>query len=121
MSKTKRYAEFQEFENCYTLHHDDSSIDLELDSSKDLILELGCGSGVYTLELAKRFPDNQFIGIDSGISHLAGSLNIKSNIILTSTIKLHQIELIESYNIFYPNTTCYTLDDIKNFNLIKMF
>jgi tRNA (guanine-N7-)-methyltransferase len=65
VSKTKRYAEFQEFENCYTLHHDDSSVDLELDSSKDLILELGCGSGVYTLELAKRFPDKQFIGIDT--------------------------------------------------------
>lgn len=64
---------------------------------------------------------NQFIGIDSGISHLAGSLNVKSNIILTSTIKLHQIELIEFYNIFYPNTICYTLDDIKNFKLIKMF
>lgn len=64
---------------------------------------------------------NQFIGIDSGISHLAGSLNVISNIIITSTIKLHQIELIEFYNIFYPNTTCYTLDDIKTFNLIKMF
>lgn len=64
---------------------------------------------------------SQFIGIDSGISHLAGSLNIKSNIILTSTIKTHQIELTEFYNIFYPNTTCYNLDDVKNFKLIKMF
>ena len=63
---------------------------------------------------------NQFVGIDSGISHLAGMLNVKSNIILTSTIARRQKELIEFYNIFYPNTTCHILDDIKNFKLLKM-
>ena len=85
MSKTKRYAEFQEFENCYTLHHDDSSLDLELDSSKPLILELGCGSGVYTLELAKRFPDKQFIGIDtkSDRLHFGAQEALQNNIMNT--------------------------------------
>lgn len=63
---------------------------------------------------------NQFVGIDSGISHLAGLLNVKSNIILTSTIKRNQNELIEFYKFLYPNTTCHTLDDIKNFKLLKM-
>ena len=29
-----------------------------------LILELGCGRGEYTIELAKRFPQRNFIGID---------------------------------------------------------
>jgi len=29
-----------------------------------LVLELGCGKGEYTLGLANRFPDNNFIGID---------------------------------------------------------
>lgn len=63
---------------------------------------------------------NQFIGIDSGISHLAGALKVKSNIILTATIKKHQEELIEFYKLFYPNTTCYTLDDMINFKSFKM-
>lgn len=64
---------------------------------------------------------NQFVGTDSGISHLAGLLNVKSNIILTATIERRKKELTEFYNMFYPNTTCYTLNDIKNFKLIKMF
>jgi tRNA (guanine-N7-)-methyltransferase len=29
-----------------------------------LILELGCGKGEYTVELAKKFPDNNFLGVD---------------------------------------------------------
>jgi len=29
-----------------------------------LVLELGCGKGEYTVGLAKRFPDKNFIGID---------------------------------------------------------
>ena len=29
-----------------------------------LTLELGCGRGVYTVELARRYPDQNFIGID---------------------------------------------------------
>jgi len=63
---------------------------------------------------------NQFVGIDSGISHLAGAMRIKSNIILTSTIRRNQLELIEFYKFMYPNTICHTLDDIKNFKLLKM-
>lgn len=29
-----------------------------------IVLELGCGKGEYTVELARRFPDKNFIGID---------------------------------------------------------
>jgi len=29
-----------------------------------LVLEIGCGRGVYTIELAKRYPNKNFIGID---------------------------------------------------------
>jgi tRNA (guanine-N7-)-methyltransferase len=33
-------------------------------NSNPLILELGCGKGEYTVGLAARFPDNNYIGID---------------------------------------------------------
>jgi len=33
-------------------------------NDKPLVLELGCGKGEYTVGLAKRFPDTNFIGID---------------------------------------------------------
>ena len=29
-----------------------------------IVLELGCGKGEYTVGLAERFPDKNFIGID---------------------------------------------------------
>lgn len=30
----------------------------------DMILELGCGKGEYTVDLARRFPENRFVGVD---------------------------------------------------------
>ncbi|MCQ2095810.1 MAG: tRNA (guanosine(46)-N7)-methyltransferase TrmB [Bacteroidaceae bacterium] len=30
----------------------------------DIVLELGCGRGEYTIGLARRFPDRNFIGVD---------------------------------------------------------
>jgi tRNA (guanine-N7-)-methyltransferase len=33
-------------------------------NSKPIVLELGCGKGEYTVSLAQRFPDKNFIGID---------------------------------------------------------
>lgn len=33
-------------------------------NSNPIILELGCGKGDYTIELAKRIPDKNFIGVD---------------------------------------------------------
>ncbi len=34
------------------------------DNNNPLVLELACGKGEYTLELARRFPEKNFIGID---------------------------------------------------------
>lgn len=33
-------------------------------NTKPIVLELGCGKGEYTVGLARRFPDKNFIGID---------------------------------------------------------
>jgi tRNA (guanine-N7-)-methyltransferase len=33
-------------------------------TEKPVIIELGCGKGEYTVGLAKRFPENNYIGID---------------------------------------------------------
>ncbi len=33
-------------------------------NSHPIVLELGCGKGEYTIELAKRYPEKNFIGID---------------------------------------------------------
>lgn len=33
-------------------------------NSNPIVLELGCGKGEYTVELAKQFPDKNYIGVD---------------------------------------------------------
>ncbi len=33
-------------------------------NSNPIILELGCGSGEYTLGMAKKYPENNYIGVD---------------------------------------------------------
>lgn len=36
----------------------------EFGNDHPIVLELGCGKGEYTVEMAKLFPDINFIGID---------------------------------------------------------
>jgi len=62
----------------------------------------------------------QFVGIDSGISHLASLLKIPCDIMLISTIPLQQEELLKLYKFLYPNTNCYILNDLNNFKTFKM-
>lgn len=33
-------------------------------NDKPIVLELGCGKGEYTVELARRFPENNYVGVD---------------------------------------------------------
>ena len=33
-------------------------------NSNPIILELGCGKGEYTVQLAEKYPDTNFIGVD---------------------------------------------------------
>lgn len=75
MSKNKleRFAEISRFDNVLEL---DDYQDEEkkkprglwasevFQSNNPLILELACGKGTYTLELAKRFPDKNYVGVD---------------------------------------------------------
>ncbi len=66
--KLRRFAEIDTFDNVFQLDEGKrfkgcwSSGHFQND--KPLILELACGKGEYTVNLAKLFPDKNFIGID---------------------------------------------------------
>ncbi|MFA7284614.1 MAG: tRNA (guanosine(46)-N7)-methyltransferase TrmB [Candidatus Absconditabacterales bacterium] len=64
MPKTHRYAEFTTLPNTYTYSYKDPALDMGLDLDRPIIAELGCGSGIYTRELATIHPQYQYIGID---------------------------------------------------------
>jgi tRNA (guanine-N7-)-methyltransferase len=72
--KLKKFAEVSSFKNCFFLSFENSKAEglpLKGKWNKEyfrndhpIVLELGCGKGEYTVGLAQRFPDKNFIGVD---------------------------------------------------------
>ena len=60
-----------------------------------IVLELGCGKGEYTVHLAEKYPDKNFIGIDiKGARFWRGAKTIQENSIPNAAFVRAQIELI---------------------------
>ena len=64
--KLQKFAEVTAFSNCY-----ERATELKgkwathvFKNNNPITIELACGKGEYTLGLAKRFPDRNFIGVD---------------------------------------------------------
>src|ERR1035437_977864 len=73
-NKQKKFREVDSFDNCFFLSFEDSKkngLSLKgkwhkefFKNENPIVLELGCGKGEYTIGLAQRFPDKNFIGVD---------------------------------------------------------
>ncbi len=72
-NKLQKFEELNIFQNTIQppkkdLLNDDFNIkgqwNEEFKNSNPIILELGCGKGEYTINLAKKFPDRNYIGVD---------------------------------------------------------
>jgi tRNA (guanine-N7-)-methyltransferase len=64
--KLEKFAAVTAFENCYEYAKELKgkwSSDV-FKNDKPITVELACGKGEYTIGLAERFPDRNFIGID---------------------------------------------------------
>jgi tRNA (guanine-N7-)-methyltransferase len=69
-----KFAQVSTFENCFFLSFEQSQKDgLPLKekwrgeyfkNTNPIVLELGCGKGEYTVGLAERYPEKNFIGVD---------------------------------------------------------
>lgn len=63
--KLKKFAEITKFENVLEFPEDVKGNWSSVFRNKNpIILELGCGKGEYTLELARKYPKKNFIGVD---------------------------------------------------------
>ncbi|MDR2524069.1 MAG: tRNA (guanosine(46)-N7)-methyltransferase TrmB [Candidatus Nomurabacteria bacterium] len=60
--KKYKFARFDEFSNCY--HLDEWIAGAPPMPGKKLIVEIGAGSALFLVELARRYPDNFYIAID---------------------------------------------------------
>jgi tRNA (guanine-N7-)-methyltransferase len=63
-----------------------------------IILELGCGRGEYTVNLAAKFPDKNFIGVDiKGARLWRGAKTASEQNLLNTGFLRTRIEIIESF------------------------
>ncbi len=71
--KLEKFAEIGTFPNVFQLPYLYNSEDFSLKgkwcesyfkNNNPIVLELGCGKGEYTVGLAEKFPDKNFIGVD---------------------------------------------------------
>jgi len=72
-SKLEKFDELETFENCSKFFFENIPTGFELKgkwhseqfhNSNPIVLELGCGKGEYTIGLAQKHPEKNFIGVD---------------------------------------------------------
>ena len=71
-NKLKRFNENETFDNVIQPTRDEMTTDFKykgkwnefFKNDHPITLELGCGKGEYTVEMARQFPERNFIGID---------------------------------------------------------
>lgn len=100
--KLRRFAEIAAFENVFELeegHALKGKWNLQqFENKHPLVLELGCGKGEYTVEMARFFPEKNFIGIDyKGNRIWRGAKTALEEAVTNVAFLRIQIEDIEAY------------------------
>ena len=105
-NKLKRFRENETFSNVFQPTREEIvSGDFSLKgrwnteyfkNDNPIVLELGCGKGEYTVGLAQRFPEKNFIGIDiKGARFWRGAKTASEETLQNTAFIRTQIELIE--------------------------
>ena len=105
-NKLKRFKENETFRNVIQPTREEALKGFQLKGTwsthfgndHPIILELGCGKGEYTVELAKRNPDKNYIGIDiKGARFWRGAKSALEQELDNVTFLRTQIELIDCF------------------------
>jgi tRNA (guanine-N7-)-methyltransferase len=107
-NKLKRFRENETFNNVFQPTREEAVAgDFKLKgkwvsdffkNNNPLVLELGCGKGEYSVGLAERYPDKNFIGIDiKGARFWRGAKSAVEGQLTNVAFLRTQIELIEHF------------------------
>lgn len=103
-NKLKRFQENETFPNVIQPSREEvvggfplkAKWDTHFKNNNPIVLELGCGKGEYTVGLAKRFPNKNFIGIDiKGARFWKGAKIAMDENLPNVTFIRTQIELVD--------------------------
>jgi len=83
---------------------------LELQGNEK-ILDLGCGDGFLTVELAKRVPQGFVLGIDSSQGMLEIAQNNKKDNLEFLLMDINKIDLSKKFDIIFSNATLHWVKD----------
>lgn len=108
MAKRKlfKFAEIETFPNVYQAPYQDKEPfslkgkwnDEVFKNNNPIVLELGCGKGEYTIALAKKYPNKNFIGMDlKGDRIWMGAKTAMENNLNNAVFIRTQIEFIENF------------------------
>ena len=105
-NKLQRFAELKTFSNVHEFLYTERENDFKLKgkwhseyfkNNNPIVLELGCGKGEYSIGLAEKYPNKNFIGIDiKGARIWRGSKNAQEKNLYNVCFLRTQIEFIES-------------------------
>ena len=104
-NKLQRFAELRTFENVHEFLFTERKTDFKLKgkwnseyfkNENPIVLELGCGKGEYSIGLAEKYPNKNFIGVDiKGARIWRGSKNAQEKNLHNVAFLRTQIEFIE--------------------------
>ena len=113
-NKLQRFAELKTFLNVFEFLFTERNTDFKLKgkwssdyfkNNNPIVLELGCGKGEYSIGLAEKYPNKNFIGLDiKGARIWRGSKNAQEKNLHNVAFLRTQIEFIES---------CFAKDEVS--------
>jgi len=100
-NKLKKFAEMETFSNVFQPPYEPMAgqwRDVFFHNDNPIVLELGCGHGEYTVGLARKYPDKNFIGVDiKGARMWAGAKQAVQEGIANAAFLRTNIEFITSF------------------------
>ena len=104
-NKLRRFAENETFAHLFQPSREELENGFEMkgrwnekffQNDQPIVLELGCGKGEYTLGLARKYPEKNFIGIDiKGARIWRGAKTVAETGICNAAFLRIQIEMLE--------------------------
>ena len=82
-------------------------------AGNERILDLGCGDGVITNQLAEMVPDGEVLGIDASEGMIKTAKEIESNNLIFQRLDIDNITFNNQFDIIFSNAT---LHWVKNHN-----